>query len=118
MKAITLSGSVVFAALPGFPWRAATVLISEKSSERALESQGLGHPPRQPNQRDWKPPSPHIHLHPQPHPLPQSWQLPLAGGGMGAAEGTEPASSAQQHQLQLEGEVSAQNGAGMATLEE
>lgn len=42
-KAITLSGSVVFVALQGFPWRAATVLASEKSSETDLES--LGHPP-------------------------------------------------------------------------
>lgn len=46
MKAITLSGSAVFAALQGFPWRAATVLMSEKSSEIDLESQWLGYPPR------------------------------------------------------------------------
>lgn len=46
LKAVTLSGSVVFVALPGFPWRAATVLTSEKSSETDLETQWLRHPPR------------------------------------------------------------------------
>lgn len=78
-KAITLSGSAVFAALQGFPWRAATVLRSEKSSEIDLEREWLGYPPRPSQTRGIG-----SHLHPTSISIPN----PILCPGAAAAPGS------------------------------